>query len=229
MLKIEYYSKEQILHSMAESLVISGLPMRTTNIQEIGKEIKTLEFVLHYMNKGYSQDNLSFRQEGLYNNSLKRARNLANTKMGEGHNSYLKGIQFNIVVTAPLYWLKQYQRYHFTDIISSQSTMHRIITMDLETQCTSQVDKHLIATLQSYISDYKKARENNDKEKAEELWDKITSNTPNGLMLTMGITMNYLQLVSIYNQRKNHKLKEWKEFCGFIESLPYSELITGDK
>ena len=41
--------------------------------------------------------------------------------------------------------------------------------------------------------------------------------------------MNYEVLIDIYRQRKNHKLDEWREFCKWIESLPYSELITGFK
>jgi hypothetical protein len=49
-----------------------------------------------------------------------------------------------------------------------------------------------------------------------------------GLELTARITTNYLQLKTIYAQRHNHKLEEWRDFCRFIESLPFAgELIAG--
>jgi hypothetical protein len=50
-----------------------------------------------------------------------------------------------------------------------------------------------------------------------------------GFELWMGISTNYLQLKTIYNQRKHHKLEDWKIFCNWIESLPMNELITENK
>ena len=50
---------------------------------------------------------------------------------------------------------------------------------------------------------------------------------PAGFRLTAGMTTNYRQLKTIYGQRKNHRLPEWREFCKWIEQLPYSEIITG--
>lgn len=57
---------------------------------------------------------------------------------------------------------------------------------------------------------------------------RLLYNCPTGLILTAGMTTNYQQLKTIYGQRKTHRLPEWVEFCKWIESLPYSELITGE-
>lgn len=43
------------------------------------------------------------------------------------------------------------------------------------------------------------------------------------------ICMNYEVLANMYKSRKNHKLREWREFCKWIKTLPYSELITGEE
>ena len=63
----------------------------------------------------------------------------------------------------------------------------------------------------------------------EEYFNKIISNLPSGYMKWMGISTNYLQLKTIYTQRRHHKLTEWQEFCNWIETLPMSELITNKK
>ena len=61
----------------------------------------------------------------------------------------------------------------------------------------------------------------------KELFQYIISNLPMGFELWMGVSINYLQLKTIYHQRKHHKLYDWKEFCNWIETLPMSNLITG--
>ena len=58
---------------------------------------------------------------------------------------------------------------------------------------------------------------------------KLLYNVPVGFMLTAGMTTNYRQLKTIYAQRKNHRLPEWREFCQWIETLPMCELIIGGK
>ena len=110
--------------------------------------------------------------------------------------------------------------------------MHRITKMDIEEQCNDYVLPSTIKTIQELVDyynnfdDLKKSGEIAYKDK-EELFQVIVANCPMGLMLTARITTNYLQLKSMYNQRKSHKLEEWRVFCEWIESLPKSYLITG--
>lgn len=222
MLKILYYNEDAIINSLAESLVISGFPMSTKEYTraDLHKEIHKLYIHLHkiFNGVGYQED------IDVVDKYLKRGENLGNTPIGSGHSCYLKGVQFNMIVNAPLYWMKQYQRYHFTDIISSQSTMHRIHKMDLKQTCNNYVDDVVLNLLNDLVTQY---NEETDVDKKKELFNKIVSNCPSGLTLTMGITMNYLQLVSMHKQREHHKLDEWGEdFVMFCEELPFFNRLT---
>lgn len=156
---------------------------------------------------------------------LKRARNLASTQMGQGHDNFLNGIVVQFDIYAPLYMWKQLQRYHFLDFISSQSTMHCITKFDITKQCNKYVWKSTQKRLALLV---KKLNESGGENK--ELWYEIISNVPSGFILGATMTTNYRQLKTIYNQRKNHKLKEWHEFCNIMEEkLPkFKELIEGE-
>jgi hypothetical protein len=149
---------------------------------------------------------------------------LAHAPMGSGHDCALKGITVNFELTAPSFFWQQIQRYHFVDIISSQSKMHKILSMDLRRQCNEYVDNDIIDLLERKIKLYKKLTKPECK---SEMFMAILSNIPMGLELSAGMVTNYLQLKTIYHQRKNHTLDMWsKEFCGWIESLPmFKELI----
>lgn len=138
---------------------------------------------------------------------------LAEQDIGSGHDNFLCGITVYADITAPLYWWKEFQRYHFVEIISSQSTMHSILQFKLEDQCVQEVDVEVINHL-------KKLREEYNRNPNEELWRRIIANTPSGLMLGATIITNYRQLKTIYSQRRKHRLKEWQDFCKWCESLP---------
>ena len=153
---------------------------------------------------------------------LKRAQNLASTPVGEGHDNYLQGIIVQFDIYAPLYMWKQIQRYHWIDFISSMSTMHCITKFNIKKQCNKYVWKSTINRLNLLISRY---NENRDKE----VWYEIISNVPSGFILGASLTTNYRQLKTIYNQRKNHRLNEWRELCEWIKTLPHSELIINDR
>lgn len=101
----------------------------------------------------------------------------------------------------------------------AQSTMHCVTKFDIEEQCNKYVWKELTQKLQEKVEEY-----NHTKDK--ETWYEIISNLPSGFILGATMTTNYRQLKTIYKQRKSHKLNEWREFCNWIESLEYSELIT---
>lgn len=170
-----------------------------------------------------------------------RADKLANAPLGNGHDCFLKGIIVQANVTAPQYWWLQFQRYHFADIVSSQSKMHRILEMDIDKQVNGYVMLDSIFNLKRLIKLYKNFDENKEHtvravggikcefKNKKELFQTIIANCPMGLELTARIVTNYLQLKTIYHQRKNHKLEEWHIFCDWIKSLPHSYWITGEK
>lgn len=161
-------------------------------------------------------------EDGLTDKDYKRATNLAKTPIGCGEDNYLCGIIVQCDLYAPLYMWKQIQRYHFLDIISSSSTMYCITKFDIKKQCTGYVWPQTIRRLNILINKY---NENKDKK----IWKEIIANVPSGFVLGASISTNYRQLRTIYSQRKNHRLDEWKEFCRWIETLPHSEFITGVK
>lgn len=145
---------------------------------------------------------------------------LANSKIGEGHDNYLMGIvvQFDLTFTNKA-WIEA-ERYHFFDIVSSQSTIHCVTKFDLDKSYCDYVDDRIIDIMKTLICDY-------NKNPTPQNYLKILYSNPSGFLLTARITTNYRQLKTIYQQRKKHKLPEWRIFCKWIESLPNAFLITG--
>ena len=159
-----------------------------------------------------------------FEKSLERAKKLAKCPTNSGECNFLCGIRVAYDIKYPQYISCELQRYHFNDIVTSQSKMHKLQAFTSKSY-NKYVDKSTIRRVEEYINSYNEAKTPEDK---YYYWMKALSNCPLGLELTMRCTTNYLQLRTIYNQRKYHKLKEdWGAFCDWIKSLPYSkELIT---
>lgn len=154
-----------------------------------------------------------------------RANKLGSTRSGEGHDNFLKGILVQMDVTAPLYWWKQAQRYHWFDFVSSQSTMHCLLKFDPETQCVPETNKEILAIIRKLIEEYNALDNDDPKKKAK--WRELVASLPCGFCLGATMTTNYQQLKTMYNQRKAHKLQEWHVFCAWCDSLPHFKELTG--
>ena len=155
---------------------------------------------------------------------------LAQSGTGEGHDQFLTGIivQFDLTFTNKA-WVEA-ERYHFLDFVSSQSTMHRITKFDLDKAYERHVDPRMIEIMKEKVAEYNDMVSRCEpKEAMVEKYLEILYSNPAGFKLTAGMTTNYRQLKTIYRQRKNHRLPEWRTFCAWIETLPHSELITGKK
>ena len=154
---------------------------------------------------------------------------LAQSGRGEGHDQWLTGVvvQFDLTLTVKC-WTEA-ERYHFLDFISSQSTMHRITKFDLDKAYIEYVDPRIVEIMKEKVALYNEmcAAEVKDEEAIKEQYLKVLYSNPCGFKLTAGMTTNYRQLKTIYNQRKTHRLPEWRAFCEWIHTLPMSELITG--
>lgn len=158
-----------------------------------------------------------------------RAEKLGSCRSGEGHDNFLKGIVVEFDVTAPLYWWKQAQRYHFFEFVSSQSTMHCLLKFNISEQCVSDTNKQVLAIVEKIKDEYNVIDEANTEAKKAK-WRELVASTPCGFCLGATMVTNYQQLKTIYHQRKNHKLIEWHVFCKWCESLPhFMELIGEDK
>ncbi len=176
--------------------------------------------------------------EKLNDDISQRTYTLANATIGSGHDNFLNGIivQFDLTFSNKA-WVEA-ERYHFLDFISSQSTMHRITKFNLDNAYISYVDTRMIEIMQEKIKTYnqlesEQKKEMNvslqDREKLKQKYLEILYSNPCGFRITARMTTNYRQLKTIYKQRKDHRLPEWRIFCAWIKTLPYAQFITGEK
>ena len=194
------------VYGLESSMIRSGYPMQTGEPEELGKLLYGFDTFRRY--------------------DKVRSTKLANTPNGSGHNNFLKGIVVQFDLQYPEYFSPQLQRYHWIDIVSSQSKMHKITSRELTSEdFTEDTSGLIVVHLNELISIYQSADELGiDRKKC---FKQIISNLPSGYLKWMGISTNYLQLKTIYSQRRHHKLSEWQSFCDWIETLPMSTLITG--
>ena len=188
------------IYGLEESMVASSYPMRDKDVTE--EEFKKLV--------------LSTESDGRF----EKAKKLAQTEIGTGHSNWLKGVivQFDLTFSQKAW--PELQRYNFVDFISSCSTLHKIKSMNIQDCCNEYVDPIIIDCLEYYQKTY-------NEDPTEENFFRLIYNIPSGFQLTARMTTNYLQLKTMYKQRRNHRLKpDWGKFCDWIESLPHSELIT---
>lgn len=142
---------------------------------------------------------------------------------GSGHDQSLCGVivQFDLSLTNKA-WVEA-ERYHWLDFISSQSTMHRISKFDLDKQYIDYVDERMIEIMNELKEKYNQTQDKDD-------YLRLLYSNPCGFRLTAAMTTNYRQLKTIYFQRKNHRLPEWRLFCEWIESLPkFRELVLNEQ
>lgn len=166
-------------------------------------------------------------------------------KGGPVHAKYRRMIVVYLDITAPLYWWKEFDTYKVGTVSNSCSTMHKIqdkeFTLD-NFSCEYLVPANL-KLLEQIIENLNDARNEfnnwdnshfrieNDSQVVDKkvIWEQMIQLLPSSYNQKRTIMLNYEVLVGIYKWRHNHKLDEWVEFCKWIESLPYSEIITGKK
>lgn len=152
---------------------------------------------------------------------------------GTDHRKYMRMIVVYADVTAPLYWWKEFDTYKVGTVANSESTMHTIMKdefyiEDFSNECLDEeaLDElsHLVYKFNCWRKEYLMTEHPAIKKR---IWYKIIQLLPSSFNQKRTVQLNYEVLSNIYHARKNHKLTEWREFCHWIESLPYSELITG--
>lgn len=183
--------------------------------------------------------------ESLNSDIVERTKKLGQSPVGAAHDQFLTGclVQFDLTFTVKA-WTEA-ERYHFFDFISSQSTMHRITKFNLDNAYIEYVDQRIIDIMKEKVEEYNELQKyskywtiehmtqeeiDRAKEDLKNRYLEILYSNPCGFKLTAAMTTNYRQLKTIYYQRKNHRLPEWREFCEQIEQLPYfKELVLGEK
>ena len=191
------------VYDLEESIIASGYPMRT-----------------------------ELNQKEVTEKDINRCLKLTKASNGNGaHGQFLTGIRVNFDLTFTNKAWVEAERYRFLEFVSSQSTMHRITKFNLSESYNKYVDPRIIDIMQEKVDEYnmlceqiplddeesKTKLENDKKEKYLE----ILYSNPSGFELTARLTTNYRCLLNIYNQRKDHRLPEWREFCKELLNLPY--------
>ena len=142
-----------------------------------------------------------------------------------GHNKFLEQIQYWLLIQAPLYWWKQFDTYRVGVSKSSESTMHKSWKDGLKHDMfETPIFQETMNNINELIAEYN--RDDTSTNRKGYLQECIFGNLPDGYLQTRMVNVNAKCLRNIYAQRKCHKLSLWREFCVFIESLPYGGLIT---
>ena len=165
---------------------------------------------------------------------MKRLRNA-----GTDHRKFMRMITVYVDITAPLYWWKEFDTYKVGTVANSCSTMHKIHAKEFtledfscehlfdtpESEFNDSMDvlKEVIDILNLYRDHFVKNPHRKD------YWWQLIQLLPSSYNQRRTVMLNYEVLANIYKSRRNHKLDEWHVFCEWIESLPYSELIIGEK
>ena len=156
---------------------------------------------------------------------------------GTDHRKFMRMMPVYVRITAPLYWWKEFDTYKVGTVANSCSTMHKIAEKEFTLEDFSH--EHLIVEmvwlLQKQIDilnewrlTYLDVDNSPISAKAQKkYWWQMIQLLPSSYNQTRNVMMNYEVLANIYKSRKDHKLDEWREFCKWIGTLPYSELITG--
>lgn len=170
---------------------------------------------------------------------------------GTDHRKFMRMITVYLDITAPLYWWKEFDTYKVGTVANSCSTMHKIADKEFTLEDFSH--EHLLSMTNNdagdalFLNDANNIRVDGDdllgliinvlnyyrgryiKTKDKRYWWQLIQLLPSSYNQRRTVMLNYEVLANIYKSRRNHKLDEWHTFCDWIESLPYSKLITGEK
>ena len=169
-------------------------------------------------------------------------------KAGTDHRKYMRMIVVYVDIIAPLYWWKEFDTYKVGTVSNSCSTMHKIHDKEFTLEDFSceklsndvfdpkgaiALDEGFHVTplevLEWVIEMLNMNRRLYNETKEKKYWDAMIQLLPSSYNQRRTIEMNYEVLANMYKSRRHHKLDEWHKLCDWIETLPYSEIITGDK
>lgn len=153
-------------------------------------------------------------------------------KAGPDHGKFMRMITVTMDITAPTVWWQEFDTYKISTVRNSCSKMHKIhvkpFTLDdFSHEGCDEVD-YARLTLVSVINTCEQLRRAFNETQDRKYWRALIELLPEGYNMRATVQLNYAVLRNMYHARKNHKLFEWRMFCEWIHSLPYSELITDE-
>ena len=216
--------------------------IKIENVEVVGWEsaIRGMRNPMNSWDKSDSGQNItpSGIMWGFYvgNNDLDLMKRLV--KAGTDHRKFMRMIVVYVDVTAPLYWWKEVDTYKVGTVRNSCSTMHKLTAKEFtlaDFSCekmhgnTKSVLNRVIEELNDIRERYLNPEKYGLTDNAVKMvWYNLIQLLPSSYNQRATLMLNYEVLANIYHSRKNHKLDEWVEFCKWIETLPYSELITNE-
>ena len=197
--------------------------------------LEQMQFVIEGMRNPMNSWNKSDSKVDYYGNYISMGKNDYDlmkklSQSGTDHRKFMRMMSVYVRITAPLYWWKEFDTYKVGTVANSCSTMHKIqekeFTLDdFSHEHLSTGEYGNIELLKSIITCLNVARNWFIKTKDKEFWWQMIQLLPSSYNQTRNVMLNYEVLSNMYHSRKNHKLDEWREFCKWIENLPYAELI----
>ena len=149
-------------------------------------------------------------------------------KAGSDHAKFMRMINVTMDVTAPLYWWSEYDTYKVGTVANSCSKMHKIADKEFTLEDFSH--EHLmqggLECIKNLCKDLNMCREQYLAKHDKEWWWQMIQILPSSYNQKRTVQLNYAVLRNMYHARRNHKLDEWHDFCSWVETLPYAELIT---
>lgn len=220
---------------------------------ELRKQVDWASWAKHYKVVQYDNDDYTYDIGPNDQNLMTRLRN-----SGTDHRKFMRMITVYLDITAPLYWWKEFDTYKVGTVANSCSTMHKIADKEFTLEdfsCEHLISNWIgdnidaiwykdppkngpiecpmifspMDALRITIGVLNTNREAYLKTKDKKFWWQMIQLLPSSYNQRRTVMLNYEVLANIYKSRKNHKLDEWHTFCDWVESLPYSELITGHR
>lgn len=154
-------------------------------------------------------------------------------KAGPPHAKHLRMIQVWADIEAPRYWWAEFDTNRIGVEKISCSTIHKLTsrpltTRDFEWDTASAEHTAMVAHLNDLIDEYQEAAKHGTALDEELAFRELKQSLPESYRQKRTVMMSYAALRNIYEQRKNHRLREWHKFCDWIKTLPESWMITGE-
>lgn len=176
------------------------------------------------------RDNRKYVEDFIGDNDLKLMRQLA--KSGPVHAKYRRMITVTCDITAPMFWWAEFDTYKVGTVRNSCSKMHKIhskelLNEDFSCEGCREIGSWATLCFVTVQNTCNKLREKYNETKEKKYWRALIELLPESYNQRATVQLNYEVLANMYKSRKDHKLDEWHTFCEWVESLPYSEIITG--
>ncbi len=156
------------------------------------------------------------------------------SRAGTDHRKFMRMIAVYADVTAMQPWWSEFDTYKVGSVRNSCSKMHKIHVKefaedDFEHKGIDECGDFTKNVFKVVVEQCEVLRQKFNVTQDKKYWRALIELLPEGYRMRATVMLNYEVLTNIYKSRKNHKLDEWRDFCKWIESLPYSELITGEE